>query len=126
MKSPVRACIFATAFTAITCVGIADDVEAGNGWGWAKPLNQKPGSVLYTSNRKNRQHTTSHRAFRVRTYTQPKFIAPVHYPHVTVQSPTWMMESTPATRILGQPSAGSRIVQPPVKAPSPLDGWLVP
>ena len=140
MKSTIKTCILATVFTAIALVGNADVVEAGNNsWGWAKPLSQKPGSVLYTLNRKNRRHTTSrnttfNRSYRLRTYPQAITTAPSHYPHVTVQSPVVIIDSTTTTtRAPKQPVSGRRVihsqprvVQPHGKKTSMLDGWLVP
>ena len=55
MTFSAKFCVITTAFLAFACVGFASDAQAGNSWGWAKPLNQKPGSLLYTSNRKNRR-----------------------------------------------------------------------
>ena len=54
MKFKTKTCLFAAAVTAVTCFGTAGNVEAGrSSWRWAKPLNQKPGSAFYTSNRRS-------------------------------------------------------------------------
>jgi hypothetical protein len=139
MKPTIKTCLLATAFTAVTLVGSVDHVEAGNNsWGWAKPLSQKPGSLLYTLNRKNRRtttsrNTTSYRSHRLQTYTQPIMTAPAAESRIIVQSPAVMIDSTPTTQVPKQPvlrhrviHSQPRVVQPPVKTPSVLDGWLVP
>lgn len=138
MKLTVKICVFATAFAAITCFGIADNAEAGNSWGWAKPLTEKPGSGLYTSNRKNRRnnsssHTTSRSFFRWRTYPQPQVTTSAYQPHVTVLPPRVIVDSTTTTLIPRQPVLDNQVIHspPPVatspaKTPSVLDGWLVP
>ncbi|TWU06388.1 hypothetical protein Pla52n_21090 [Stieleria varia] len=48
-------------------VNSADAANRTSAWGWKKPLNEKPGSMLYTSNRALRR-TSSVRTYPVQTY----------------------------------------------------------
>lgn len=90
------------ALAALSIFAVAQDAGAGNGWGWAKPLNQKAGSLLYTTQRKAKTH---YRSNVHRTYTTPLYRYPavsrrysvspaVRYPAVVVPAPSFIQPHT--------------------------------
>ncbi|TWU01098.1 hypothetical protein [Stieleria varia] len=89
MKLAFKACLAVIALTTISCFATPKNAEGG-GWGWAKPLNKKPGSMLYTSNRNTNNafggRSRSYQPSTVRqssyyshtpTYSQPVYAVPV-------------------------------------------------
>lgn len=143
MNQAIKLCLLAAAVTAICCVG-SNTAEAGNGWGWAKPLNQKPGSLFYTTNRrfksntKSRSSTYSYRprivrpAYKAPVYKAPVYQAPTHQPMIV--HPPAVIQTAPPTTLTPAPSVpAGRLIQPSPAAAAPansvpngLQSWLVP
>tara|TARA_R110002049_G_scaffold46487_1_gene135200 strand:- start:161056 stop:161475 length:420 start_codon:yes stop_codon:yes gene_type:complete len=137
MKFTAKQCVFVAVIAVIAGVGSANDADAGNGWRWSKPLNQKPGSAFYTSNLKNHQRTTTRRKsvhasyVSPRPYVQPRVASPAVYPHMIVQPPSVAVNPVVASPIETHPTAGGQIIQTPAlsvptptRMPSQLDAWM--
>lgn len=67
-------------------------------WGWQKPLNQRPGSLLYTTNRYAKRRTANARGIfgsptyrSPTTYRSPAFRTPVYRPTQPTNRPNWRL-----------------------------------
>ncbi len=123
----------------------APTAEAGNGWGWKKPMNQKMGA-FYTGNKKLRRSSTSssshssryrhstHSTYRTvtpRTYhsapvvvkTVPQTVMPIqpapvtHAPSATVPPPT---QTAPITTALPEQPLAVSAAQPKPATAKPV------
>ena len=115
MKLAIKTCVFAVAFAAVTCVVNSGNAEAGNGWRWSKPMNQKAGHAFYTSNRRFKQNRgystrTYSQPYRSRAYVQPVYTAPIHQPQVVIPAPP-SMYPMPLAQPVPQPGPTGQIMR---------------
>ncbi|MEM8670004.1 MAG: hypothetical protein AAGG48_20930 [Planctomycetota bacterium] len=105
-KSVLAAVMVAT----LSVTGPIPSAEAGNSWRWAKPLNQKPGSLFYSTNRRSKstQRPTSTRYLR---YGSVRTVAPTRHVVVgpTVTRQRIVMSSKPTQSPIVTPS---KVVEP--------------
>lgn len=104
------------AFAATASVAVTTpDVEAGGGWGWKKPMNQRLGA-FYTSNRALKKNTSSsgHRSnsHRYSAPTRTYSISPTYHGHVSSHPGTIVVRSTSSTVVRSIPSTTTRGVPP--------------
>lgn len=105
------------AFTATASVAvITPNVEAGGGWGWKKPINQRLGA-FYTSNRAFKKNTSSSRyrssSQRYSTPTRTYSVSPTYHGHVSSHQGTIVVPSTSSTIIRSIPSTTTRVATTP-------------
>ena len=124
---PTRLMCFATTCAIALC--LSPDVQAGNGWGWQKPINQKLGA-FYTSNLAFKRKKSNSRSYRRTTSTPTYTVTPVYsqplppattIQHMTVPSSritTTTITSEP-TRVVPQNSAAPVVATPPVSNTTP-------
>lgn len=78
MIRPIKICLVATAI-AVASHFASGPAKAGDGWGWAKPLNKKVGSAFYTSNRHiNNSYGARSRAWRRANVHAPQVHKSLH------------------------------------------------
>lgn len=107
MKLLQKTGVLVVMLTLAICVETGN-ADAGNGWGWAKPLNQKAGSILYTTNRKAK---TNYRPSVRRTFPSRYARTPVTYSRVYAAPAVRYPITTVAPSILPHHNV---IVKPPV------------
>ena len=124
MKDSSKARMLTVATTLAILLANIPCAQAGNGWGWKKPMNQK-GGAFYTSNKAFKRTKSSSSSYR-RSTSYPRYtVTPVHSQppsrSVTVQPAPVTVQ--PAARlqspVRSQPAAG-QVQSTPVQAqPSP-------
>lgn len=120
MRHSPRTSVLMFATTLAILFGTIPCAQAGNGWGWKKPMNQKLGA-FYTSNRAFKRTKSSSSSYRHST-SYPRYTVTPTYS----QPPSRTVAVQPAPRqqakIQSQP-AGGQIQSTPVQAqlsPTPI------
>ena len=131
MKDSSKARMLIVATTLAILLANIPCAQAGNGWGWKKPMNQK-GGAFYTSNKAFKRTKSSSSSYR-RSTSYPRYtVTPVHSQppsrSVTVQPAPVTVQPAPVTQqpasrlqapVRSQPAAG-QVQSTPVQAqPSP-------
>ena len=118
MRHSRRAKTLLFATTCAVFLGVIPSAQAGNGWGWKKPMNQRLGA-FYTSNKafksvksssSSYRHSTSYRRYTVTpTYSQPSTRtvtvqpAPGQQAQIQVRPAQGQIPSTPPQTQLSPP-----------------------
>lgn len=123
MKRP-RLTNLVLAFAATASVAVITPcAEAGGGWGWKKPMNQRLGA-FYTSNRAFKKNTSSRYRSSSQRYSTPTrtySVSPTYHGHVSSQQGTIVVPSTSSTVIRSVPSTSTRVVTTPPPASRPMN-----
>ena len=116
VKIATKSCVFAFA---IVCFLGVPSAEAGNGWGWSKPMNKKVGSPFYTSNKNiNNSYGFRSKAWKQSnlntTYSQRMSTqrANAHQTKVIKKVPTPVVTAEPVVTLPPAPTAAVQIVSP--------------
>lgn len=128
MRHSLRAKVLLFATACAVLLGAIPSAQAGNGWGWKKPMNQRLGA-FYTSNKafkreksssSSYRHSTSYPRYAVKpTYSQPS-PRPVTVPPAPSQQapiqlqpvPGKTQATPPQTQLTPTPIAGTPRVSP--------------
>ncbi len=94
MRHSLRAKVLLCATICAVLLGAIPSAQAGNGWGWKKPMNQRLGA-FYTSNKAFKRVKSSSSSYRHST----------SYPRYTV-TPTYSQPSSPTVTV--QPAPGQQ------------------
>ncbi len=112
--SPRTALIPFVMTIAISLVGHSN-VQAGNGWEWQKPINQRLGA-FYTLNKAFKQPKSTSRTYR-RASSYPSYTVTPTYPALPVQTKTVEPMPIRQVHVQGQPIIG-QIQSMPVQTQS--------
>ena len=96
----IKTCLLALVVAFVIATGTSECSAAE--WRWAKPLNEKPGSLLYTTNRsfkRSSQYTTSSTIRNYPNVPTKRNLPPTTLPILAIQTPVKICASTNSLRV---------------------------